>query len=756
MSRRIILLSDGTGNSAAKVWRTNVRRTFEALDLSGSDQVAFYDDGVGTSSFKPWALLGGAFGFGLKRNVIDIYKFACRNTRDDSDDIYGFGFSRGAFTIRVVMGLILNQGLVSADNESELDKKAIAAYRKYRSERYHTVWPWHPEDWYRAIRDMLLPISYDKRDNRQVKRIRFIGVWDTVAAYGLPMDEMTRGVSRWIVPLELPTHTLNRERVTRACQALSLDEERTTFHPELWDEKIVSPSQFDPDKKRLIADEQLSQVWFAGVHSNVGGGYPDDALAYIPLVWMLTEAQRCGLKFKSDQGTPPADPDAFKNAVSMRDKDGRIYDPRAGLGGYYRYGPRKLVQLCNYRYSKKEDDEVTIERPKIHESVFKRIRNDAHAYAPIGLPPVYDVVTDDGEIVTPDQYGFETSGEATARADAQEHVWNDIWKRRIIYFATVGATVWLFAFPLIVGAQRADEFTSPIRWVSDIVRLVGGFLPGFASTWIDGWARAPIQFVVVCALVGFFMIWGMRVAARISDRMGALWRKTSSAPSKLPDDAIYRLRSSPHYIWFHESLKRRWAPALFAVLFVYVGFCLLSHVLYNIQDVAGFTCRETPLAVAEHLDNKGQQKISEFKTSELCHATGILLDDDGARYHIEVAATSPAEPWSDAGIRVPYGGFYPADQPNWYQRIRLGFFVPLRRELAQDWFRIVLRYGRVGGEEVFLDPDPDDYKIQANIKPTRKGELFIFVNEAVIGIPGLYDLFYRNNGGRARLTVTRK
>ena len=71
MSRKIVLLSDGTGNSAAKVWRTNVRRTFEALDLAGSDQVAFYDDGVGTSSFKPLAILGGAFGFGLKRNVID-------------------------------------------------------------------------------------------------------------------------------------------------------------------------------------------------------------------------------------------------------------------------------------------------------------------------------------------------------------------------------------------------------------------------------------------------------------------------------------------------------------------------------------------------------------------------------------------------------------------------------------------------------------------------------------------------------------
>src|SRR5215813_3360242 len=80
MAKNIVLLSDGTGNSSAKLFKTNVWRLYQALDLSdGTRQVAFYDDGVGTSSFKPFALLGGAFGFGLKRNVLDIYKFACRN-----------------------------------------------------------------------------------------------------------------------------------------------------------------------------------------------------------------------------------------------------------------------------------------------------------------------------------------------------------------------------------------------------------------------------------------------------------------------------------------------------------------------------------------------------------------------------------------------------------------------------------------------------------------------------------------------------
>lgn len=762
MNRRIVLLSDGTGNSAAKVWRTNVWRTFEALDLSGSDQVAFYDDGVGTSSFKPWAVLGGAFGFGLKRNVIDIYKFACRNYRSDDDDIYGFGFSRGAFTIRVVIGLILHEGLVSADSEAELDRKATAAYRHYRKQHYHTVWPFHPEDWLRWIRDRLLPIAYNKSDNRPVRKIRFVGVWDTVSAYGMPVDEMTRGISKYIYPLELPDHRLVRERVTRACQALALDEERTTFHPELWDEKVIPPETFNPDTPRAIEDEQLSQVWFAGVHSNVGGGYPDDSLAYIPFVWMITEAQRCGLKFKSDHAGQPdnpgmlrADPDTFKNAFSKRDKDGRIYDPRKGLGGYYRYGPRKLVQLCNVRYSKKEDDEVLIERPKIHESVFKRIGNRAHAYAPVGLPALYDVVKDDGTIVTSGRYGIETEAEATARADAQEHVWNEIWKRRIVYFATVGTTIWLVIFPLVSSAQRSDEFYTRLRWVSDLVRFIGGFLPDFASTWVNGYARSPFWFVMILSLLSVLLWWAGRIAACSSNLMGSIWRKTPEAPSGLPNNWVYRLRSSPRYIAFHEGLKRQFAPAFFALIFAYFGLAILSHVSFDILDVAGRTCIDhdrNPNVPAPQPLNVGDSKVIDFNISDLCTPTGVELATNGARYYVKV---EPVTPWTDYDIPVPIGGFSAKEPPAWYQRIFLALALPLRRELLEDWFRIVLRYGRVGGEEKVFEPDPTDPLIQDNIKPTREGELFVFVNDAVIGIPGLYHLLYRNNAGTARLTVRR-
>src|SRR5689334_7516691 len=139
------------------------------------------------------------------------------------------------------------------------------AYRAYRAQKFHTIL--RIEVVIRALRDFfffILGRRYDKGANQPVEAITFLGLWDTVAAYGLPVDEMTRGISQWILPLELPNRAFDH-RIKRACHALSLDDERTTFHPVPWNETDVSP-------------EVLTQVWFAGV----GGGYPDDSLATYP------------------------------------------------------------------------------------------------------------------------------------------------------------------------------------------------------------------------------------------------------------------------------------------------------------------------------------------------------------------------------------------------------------------------------------------------------------------------------------------
>ena len=92
-------------------------------------------------------------------------------------------------------------------------------------------------------------------------------------------------------------------------------------------------------------EEKLTQIWFAGVHANDGGGYPNDALAHIPMYWICKEAKECGLQFKE---SPDTDPDALLNAAAKQDKDGRLYDSRSGFAGYYRYGPRDIQDLCNF------------------------------------------------------------------------------------------------------------------------------------------------------------------------------------------------------------------------------------------------------------------------------------------------------------------------------------------------------------------------------------------------------------------------
>jgi len=334
----------------------------------------------------------------------------------------------------------------------------------------------------------------------------------------------------------------------------------------------------------------------------------------------------------------------------------------------------------------------------------------------------------------------ELGAGSTAPEPAKASAGDRIWKRRIIDYARVAATVWLLAFPLISGARPAEEFYSPLRWVSDIIRFVGGFLPGFFGTWIDGYARSPVV---------FFLLSGLIVGLTVS--------RPDNWINKLRDRLRDKLRGSRFYAEFHVAMKRRWLRVLVTVLFVCFSVAAANRLLYNIQDVSGLTCKESNNATGLARDPGtprpvGESRTVQFNTSDFCKATGIFLERNTV-YHVELQATVP---WTNAGVPVPEGGFSSKYPPVWYHRLWLGLGVPLRRELTLDWFRVVLRYGGVGGEEVSLDPDPYNDKIQGNIRPTRDGELFVFVNDAVIGIPGLYDFFYRNNTGAAKLTITRK
>lgn len=751
MGTRIILLSDGTGNAASKVWRTNVWRIFESIDLDRSDQVATYDDGVGTSSFKPLAILGGAFGWGLKRNVIDLYKFVCRNYGSEKDEIFGFGFSRGAFTIRIVVGLIFDQGLVpftSDTSESELHKKAKAAYRAFRG-NFHSFL--HIETPFRFLRDLFVRGGYDKTKNKPVAGVRFLGLWDTVAAYGLPIDEMTRGVSQWIWPLDLPTRELNKN-VKRACHALSLDDERTTFHPILWNERSETHAPPGAHGAPDTKDERISQVWFAGVHSNVGGGYPDDSLAHIPLFWIMTEAQDCGLSYKTS---------ALAQASSARDNDGRLYDSRQGLGGYYRYGPRNISCLCHERFSGNPGDEVEIAVPKIHESALRRMRKEAHPYAPIGIPARYEVITDDRRILSPQQNPFETPQQADARAEAQERVWNIVWLRRVVYFLTVAFSLILGLYPIVVALRAlpdSGEYSTWLRPVSNTIRIIGSFLPSGLAVWINAYAIDPGRFLFWALVVGCLTcVSSIVLAGMITNDMQRIWRSrltpnSTSLWNRLIlglHRLILRLRKSPPYQCFLLAIKRYIAPAFFALVFVYYGLTYASHLIFRFEDSAGLICRDSH--ALRQLASGETAPEMRFATKDICKATGVVLEQGGS-YLITVKEVAP---WRDGDIETHIAGFYSSDL-HWTQSAFMYLVEwPLRRIFIRPWFRVVARVGSTGNYEYFMDPDSQTARaLQAQFKPERSGELFFYVNDVVLALPW-HDVFYRNNAGEATVTIKR-
>jgi hypothetical protein len=141
-----------------------------------------------------------------------------------------------------------------------------------------------------------------------------------------------------------------------------------------------------------------------------------------------------------------------------------------------------------------------------------------------------------------------------------------------------------------------------------------------------------------------------------------------------------------------------------------------------------------------------------FYTSQLCQSMGVWVERNG-KYLIRFDST---DSFKDDTIDAQLG-FYSLDPPGWGTKFVMVAAVPFRRELIRPWFRVVLRIGGRGGEEFFLDPDPtDNYLIDEVITATRDGELFLFVNDAVIGFPGLYDRFYGNNRGSTKVTITRQ
>jgi uncharacterized protein (DUF2235 family) len=259
MGKRIAFCADGTWDSSGK--NTNVYKLFKALQTT-ADQVPYYDDGVGSDGLPIEKLVGGAFGTGLFQKIKDGYTKIAQ-VYEQGDEVFLFGFSRGAYTARCLAGMIAICGLPTSNFSDEVVETAFQAYRN------------------KDQRAALLA-QINSTCHLFDAKLAMVGVWDTVGSLGIPA--IFGGVSPLIYGfLDTNLHP----DIMHAYHALAIDERRCEFPATLW----TSPSP----------GQTLEQVWFSGVHCDVGGSYPDDPdgtdLADLTLAWMMNKAAALGLEF---------------------------------------------------------------------------------------------------------------------------------------------------------------------------------------------------------------------------------------------------------------------------------------------------------------------------------------------------------------------------------------------------------------------------------------------------------------------------
>lgn len=286
--RRLIVCADGTWNKRDRTRNhrnTNVAKLCDSIvqiDQHDVPQFVKYQKGVGTG---PWydKILGGATGAGLSANIRECYAWLVDNYQP-GDHLFLFGFSRGAFTARSIVGFIRNCGILRPEHRGRVDE----AYRFYRDRSAAK----HP-------RTQVAQIFRDTYSHPSIPIIKCVGVWDTVGSLGIPTTGPLGKLSRRLFGF----HDVKLSSwVQNAFHAVAVDERRKPFAPTLWElgDEDLADSR--------AAGQHVEQVWFAGVHSNVGGGNRDASLSDIALRWIMDRAQKCGLALAPEAAEYVGDP----------------------------------------------------------------------------------------------------------------------------------------------------------------------------------------------------------------------------------------------------------------------------------------------------------------------------------------------------------------------------------------------------------------------------------------------------------------
>ncbi|MBL0001859.1 MAG: DUF2235 domain-containing protein [Sphingomonadales bacterium] len=298
--KRLVFCFDGTWNKLSTNCPTNVVLVAEMvapIAKGGVPQIVYYDEGIGTA--KSEHFMGGAFGKGMMTNIREAYRFLLFNY-EPGDQIYAFGFSRGAFTARSFLGFIRHAGILDVDSAEQIDQ-AIAIYKgAFKGDGDDAL----PALKFRAQHSSQVCVSEWDRDWRRencppvaaelpILEIKYLGVWDTVAALGCP--KLIPG-STWINRKWRFHDAKLTSKVKMARHALAIDERRVLFEPVLWDNVAelnakCEISTYDPEAP-------YQQKWFPGVHGSVGGGGPVRGLSDGALAWVLKGAKKAGLELR--------------------------------------------------------------------------------------------------------------------------------------------------------------------------------------------------------------------------------------------------------------------------------------------------------------------------------------------------------------------------------------------------------------------------------------------------------------------------
>ena len=418
-----------------------------------------------------------------------------------------------------------------------------------------------------------------KSAHRKNIPIKFLGLWDTVDAYGMPIEELQQGIN-WVVwPTQFANYKLS-DKVERACHALALDDERKTFHPRIWREaESKNP-------------ERILQVWFAGMHSNVGGGYPDDQLSYVSLEWIMSEARSRGVLFEAG---------ALAQVSAAKSAFARIYDSRKGLGAYYRYAPREIDMGTYTRFDPATETETSVAiAPIVHGSVIMRMARGTDDYAPISLPKAFWVLAPDGKLLRMDASGassldqdVNTRAKASVpmryspddptnvkliedesaalraamhelnskrpktedeEASVSDLVSNTVFWRKALYVLTMTLTFYLIAYPLTQGTLAAvigwiprgiashikplanfgEEIENSLGFdgsaggITDVLfGVIGSFLPGPLSQALTPWKLAVqnhfFEATLLAGLIVLSLLGSTVLQMRIRDRSRLGW-----------------------------------------------------------------------------------------------------------------------------------------------------------------------------------------------------------------------------------------